>query len=376
MIMNFKIKNLVEALNTVGGTLEDKKEVKALLIDIQKDGTCRFLTANRKAMTISKVSFKSKEIEEISVVADYMHIKRVLDGLLVIANTDDDVTIELKENSISFKMGNNINIPASPLLKDDAFIDLEFSTDELINITVDSKLLKEAIDKAGNTYSLDETKLAFTGIYLEYEQNTLSITSADGFRVAHMDIDATAAEGVSCQALIPGKEFVNISKKLSEGEVTLSVSKKVLQVISGDNIFVTLNFEEKYIPYQQILGNSKKTYKTKVIAEKKDFLNAIKFIKAVNSEPKTKVKLDIKDSKMAVYLISEKNQLKDNIVIDIEHEGEDIGICFNADYFKQLFYCDSAKLTLLFAGALQPLLVDDESFLYFTLPIKITNINS
>ncbi|MBW1991782.1 MAG: DNA polymerase III subunit beta [Deltaproteobacteria bacterium] len=125
---------------------------------------------------------------------------------------------------------------------------------------VESKLLKEMIEKTIFSVSVDDLQYHLSGIFWEkVEDLNLRLVSTDGHRLTLIQRQFPESEKFAIEEgiLIPRKGVTEISRLLAEEErVSLGLSKKSL-ALKADNKFLFIRLLEKKFPdYRRIIPES------------------------------------------------------------------------------------------------------------------------
>lgn len=238
-----------------------------------------------------------------------------------------------------------------------------------------NELLKRAINETEFAASLDESKIAITGIFYEKIGNEASFVSLDGYRVAVSKIPAAGDNGENFDdsMIIPRRAMIELARLLEDNEMT------ELSSIPGHILFESGTFElysrlidKKYINYKEIISSD---YKCKIKIDRRPFQEAVERASLLTQAERAHlIKFTIKGNELEIESNSEIGHVNERV--PIEKEGEDLLIAFNARYILDgLKALESDQLNLYLNGSLNPMLVrpadDEDSYLYLVLPVRI-----
>lgn len=289
---------------------------------------------------------------------------------------NDDVRIESNEGKINIKAKNsNFN-----LLAFEYFEKQEIEIPDTKPLEIANDKLKRSILQTEFATTLDETKLALTGILFELKNGSLNMVALDGYRVALKKnmIDYQSAYEDS-EFIIPKRSLMEWSRIIGDDKNTLLYKNE------NDIIFVSENttmycrvIDKNFIDYRNIMENNQsETF----ITLDKDSLNRSLERAQVLSDPgrANLIRIELSENHMVIKSNSEIGDVME--VIETSQEGPDLEIAFNARYMQEgIRAFDSEKIKLSFKSSLNPCLVhpvdskfEDEEFTYLVLPVRLAN---
>lgn len=246
--------------------------------------------------------------------------------------------------------------------------------DSIAKSVFKNELLKRAVNETEFAASVDESKIAITGIYYERKDDKANFVSLDGYRVAVSRIGLEDGnKNLDESMIIPRRAMIELSKLLEDGETTS------LSSIPGHVLFESGSFElysrlidKKYINYKEIISDE---YKCKIKIERRPFQQAVERASLLTQAERAHlIKFNISTNEMEIESNSEIGHVNERLAI--EKEGEDLIIAFNARYILDgLRALESERLVLYLNGSLNPMLIrpaeDEEAYLYLVLPVRI-----
>ena len=300
-----------------------------------------------------------------------------LDGdmlISIINNKSENSDIELKVNdkrecSITSE-GGIINIQA----KD------ETTYPNIPNINKDKKIvinefkLKNIIEKTIFSYdrNSDSGNVVLRGIYFNINKDKFVAKSMDGYIISIIN-ESINNNNEKYETIVPGSSLEELNK-IIKGEVNkdvnIYINDKNIAFEFGDTIFTSIIIPNNYIDTDRIFNVE---YSTKVIVNRKDFLN-----KLISSTPLLRqndnkpIILDIKDDVINLSLNTLSGDFYEKI--DIKKTGKDLTIAFNVNYLiKVLNVIDDESINLYFSGPKNPIIIKDkqETYSYLLTPVKI-----
>lgn len=239
------------------------------------------------------------------------------------------------------------------------------------SIKLPEQKLKELIKKTLFSIGTQDTKITFTGALFEVKDDTLTVVTLDGYRMAvrKEEIYPTKEER---SFIIPGKSLNELLKILSDSDSDVTIEfggKKAL--IKIDNYkFYTRLIDGEFFNYQQIIP---KNAEIKVKAVTRDLTNALERASLlITADNKAPIRINMVGDKMVLNTVSRIGQAEDTIFI--QKDGEDLEIGFNHKFLLDaLKASETDEIFLDFSNHLSPCILRGETdeFIYMVLPVRL-----
>ncbi len=238
---------------------------------------------------------------------------------------------------------------------------------------VDHEILKEMIDKTSFAVSTDETRYNINGFLLESGESIIRMVATDGHRLALIEKDAKGFETEKTSAILPRKGVLELRKLLEEkdGEVLFGLTEKNAITKRDDTVINIRLFEGEFPDYKKVIptDNDKE-----MLADRKGFLASLKRVSLLSPDRIRGVKFSL--SKNRLVLSSSSAEIGDATEdLDVEYNGEDMEIAFNARYFTDaLEVMDEDRVSLKLKDPLSPGLltpVDGGGYTYIVMPMRL-----
>ena len=242
-------------------------------------------------------------------------------------------------------------------------------------INISQFTLKEIIRQTIFSIAPTDTNKMMNGELFEVKGDQLKVTSLDGHRISIRKVTMKETYENS-KVVVPGKTLNEISKILSgdkDKEVTIYFSRNHILFEFDQTMVVSRLIEGEYFKIDQMLSSD---YETKIVLNKKDFLDCIeRSILLVRESDKKPIILDVKDSSMEISLNSAIGSLKEEIMIN--KSGQDIMIGFNPRFLMDaLRVIEDEEVTLYMINSKAPCFIRDEekNYIYLILPVNFTAV--
>lgn len=325
------------------------------------------LTANDMELGIETVI--RGDIEERGTIA----INAKIFSDIIRKLPDSEVTIETDENLVAKIICEKANFTISgksgedfsylPYIEKDKYIEFsKFALKEVIRQTIFS------------IADSDSSNKIMTGVLFEIIDNNLRVVSLDGHRISIRNIElSNNYEPV--KVIVPGKTLGEISKILSgEADELVSIfftNNHILFEFDNTKVVSRL-IDGEFFRIDQMLS---KDYETKVVINKKEFLDCIdRSMLLVKEGDKKPIIVDITDGVLEIKINSAIGSMNEDI--DIVKEGKDILIGFNGRFLMDaLRVIDDEQISIYLMNSKAPCFIRDDrnQYIYLILPVNFNN---
>lgn len=195
---------------------------------------------------------------EISMIVEIPHENDTYQKACVHARSLLDIIKSLNVGDINIGIeGNTMKIEQGkskfklPLMDAEEFPEPQ-TFESKTKIVIQSNLLRSMVDKIEYAISIDETRIALTGVYIEVDENgNMAMAGTDGFRfslIKHHDPSLMFADA---KIIIPKKGVQEIVKL--EGEIAVSIGERLIEVQGGDTSLTIRLIEAAYPDYNNVI---------------------------------------------------------------------------------------------------------------------------
>lgn len=300
---------------------------------------------------------ESKDVESIERIGNFLipsniflNLIKKCDGVIELS-IENDNTLYVKNNQDQYQIN---------LLESNNYPPIDFSLyGEKINLN--SRRLKEAIDNVIFASSQLTEEIILSGVNLKYENNILSITATDSFRLAQETIEIKDDRNVTFDVTLLNKNIKNFIPSNLDKEVTLYVNEHKINLISENT-----NYQSKIIdaPYKDISAIMKIEYSKQLTISKSVLNNAINKATIVSLGDSSYNKLHLVIDNEKIDLDTHSNEIgKVNVVINkeqYEYKGESIKITLNYKYLREAINIFNDKINIYFIDEKNPIMITDD----------------
>ena len=216
------------------------------------------------------------------------------------------------------------------------------SVDDGVKTTVEVEALRQGINKVVFAAATEESRPVLTGVSARFENESLVLAAADGFRLAVYELPITTAVSQKTEVIIPAHTLAELNRLIADQEepvdITLNPNKsQVLFRLQNINLVSQL-IQGTFPNYSQLVPQS---YTTRVIVNINDFLQATRTASIFARDGSGIVRLmvtpggEASPGKLAVSARSE--EIGDDVgEIDATVEGDESKIAFNGKYLTDV----------------------------------------
>jgi len=360
--------NLVKGLNVVSKAVAPKAPMPVLgnILLATEDGRLKLAATNLETTIITYVGCSIQEEGSITVPARLL--KEFISNLPAgtINLTTEHEILHVKSDKTKSKF-NGIN--------SDEFPELPTNTFEDNYVELDPKVFALTVSLVAFAAGNDDTRPIFTGVFINLENENMTIASTDGFRLSERVLKIQG-ESTNFSAVVPAKTLLEISKIYANAEQNIKMAVNGtgnMVFFHADDTFVTsIILEGQYPDYKRIVP---KDSVLSAIFSSQDFVEAVKltniFAKEGNST--IKVRFDPEGKIRINTLAEESGEHESEIVAEIE--GDLMEIAFNSKYLLDyLNNVKTEKIILKTSGNVSPCMFQSEEnteFFHIIMPMQI-----
>ena len=213
-----------------------------------------------------------------------------------------------------------------------------------------------------------------TGELFEVKENNLRVVTLDGHRISIRTIELKESYE-PIKVIVPGKTLNEISKILSaetDENVSIFFTDNHILFEFDETKVVSRLIDGEFFKIDQMLS---KDYETKVVINKKEFLDCIdRSMLLVKEGDKKPIIVNITDGNLEIKINSPIGSMNEDI--DITKEGKDIMIGFNGRFLMDaLKVIDDEQISIYLMNSKAPCFIRDDrnEYVYLILPVNFNN---
>lgn len=360
--------DMVQEIGTCQRAISNRTTMHILeCIRFQAKGSGVILTATDLELSI-ETRISCQVMEEGTVVIPANMIGNIFRKLpnepAIVEEKGGIVTIDCGQVHFEIQVPNASEFPALPDVEEES------------KTIVDNDALIQAVRETEFATSLDESKIALTGIFFERKNDRIRLVTLDGYRMAVREILLPPeAEAFEKSAIVPKRAFNELARIIREGgATTMALSTGYIYFSSGSIKMYSRLIDKNYIQYEEIISRE---FKSKVILSRHAFQGALERATILAKEERANlIKLLFEEGNLNIQSNSEIGSVHEKVACQLE--GGEITIAFNAKYLLdgiKALNCEEVSLYL--NGPLNPMVIhpaqDEDSYLYLVLPVRIAS---
>jgi len=357
--------NLQQGVSLVCGVTSTKTNtlpiLSNLLMETDRDGAIRLVGTDLE-VGIS-TSIPAKVIKEGSITIPAKKIQEIVREL---PEGDVEITVA-KNNAVSIKGGKAV-FKIMGLSKEDYPKLPEF--DEKNTVEIEQALVKESFELTSFAISYDETRYVLNGVLLSIQGDQIKFVATDGRRLAYIDKKLAKPAKQNFELIIPTKAAQEITKVLGwEGVVKISPSKSQVIFQIGNTYIMSRVIEGSFPNYEQVIPKQEKTL---TVANREDFLQAVRRTALLTSADSPAVKLDFLKGKIMISSRSPNlGEAKEELFAEVK--GDELAIGFNPHYLIDVLKnLDIDQVSISLTDPDKPGLVKGkEGYMYVIMPMQL-----
>jgi DNA polymerase-3 subunit beta len=372
--------SLAKTLSIVGRAVATKSTLPVLanVLVATEDSKLKLAATNLEIAMTCWIAANVEEEGSITIPA------RLLSELVAsMPNEKVSINLNTKTNSINIKCNRyQANIKG---IDPDEFPPIP-KVGEETRLTIDPKVLHQAISQVVFAAATDDTRPVLGGVLARFRGDELTLAAADGFRLSVRQLKLSNAVPSDLDIIIPAKSLTELGRIIGdEAEpiviaVTPNKTQALFHVTKSDGELLSVDLVSRLIegsfpPYQQIIPSK---FTTKAEITTADFSKATRVASFFARDASNVVKLQLnKGEDMSpgeLTVAATAAEVGDTTTpIEAVVEGEGTQIAFNAKYLTDvLAVIDQPKVALELTspsapGVFRP--VGDDSYTHVIMPM-------
>ena len=263
----------------------------------------------------------------------------------------------------------------------DDFPPLPTVTDEPTT-TIEPQTLHDAIGQVAFAAATDDTRPALAGVLASFDQDTLTLAAADGYRLAVRRLPLATPVAEKVDIIVPARTMQELGRLAADEEeaVEVAIAPNRGQVLfHGNNVDLVSRLIDANFPnYTQIIPTR---YTTRALVNTAEFLKAAKlaFLFARDAANIVRVQLKPGEEELqpgSMVVSAAATDVGDNASeMDVVAEGNATQIAFNAKYLLDLLAVIGTGQVALEVtspsspGVIKP--VGDEGYVHVIMPMHV-----
>ena len=300
--------NALPILNNVKITSEDNGIITIIANNLEMEAITQCHSSIKKQMYFTVDGHKLLNI-----------CKSILPGediTFVMQDKDDKLNIKSRNSKFTLNTLPAMDFPSFEPAKDTN------------SFTISSNMLKGMLLDIESSMGRNDPRYYLNGALIDIVNGTMRLIATDGHRLAKCEISGIDVPNL--QAILPAK-FVQITARDmpdNDDLVTVGLGEKTCYFQWGSTTISTKLIDAKYPEYERVIPKNQTSI---VQVDTKELLGIVARSLTLKSEKYFGIKLMFSPNNLQLEAISRDNE-KFNDNIDIDYQGTDQYIGFNAEY--------------------------------------------
>lgn len=307
------------------------------------------------------------------------------EGALVLpARLFGDIIRRLPDDIVSFEADQNLNVKLSCgdafyniiALSADDYPELPDVEDEF-SIKIQQNILRSMISETSFAISTDEVRPVHTGSLFEINNDSLTVVSVDGFRLALRKEHLETPQSPFFSFVAPGSALNEVEKICEDTDepAAITLGNRHLMFEAGSTQLICRRLEGDFLDYKAAIPRSNPI---SIITETKSMIHSIDRVSVVISEKqKSPIRCIFGDNSVTLSAKTGTGEAKD--ICPVSGDGGGLEIGFNNRYLMEaLKYAPADSVRIELNTGISPCIItpvegEEESFLYMVLPVRLKN---
>ena len=290
-------------------------------------------------------------------------IRRLPDGIVTISSdANNNVNVKCGKSEFNFMGISADDYPEMP------------AVDSLNNISLPQKILKSMINQTIFAVSDSDVRPIYTGTLFEVEDDTLTLVSVDGYRLAKRCEKLESAKMENCSFVVPGSALADIERICADSDdaVSISVGSKHISFTIDETVVITRRLEGEFLNYRKSIPDN---FRIEIEVERSEMMSTIDRVALIVSEKNSSpIRMIFGDGSIDCTCATPIGKAED--VCTCEGSGDGLEIGFNDRYLMDAFKASGTdKLKICLNTASSPCIVKaadgSENFTYMILPVRL-----
>ena len=372
MELTVRKKDLLPELHLFQGIIERKNTIPILaniFIQTIKDGSIKLLATDLEVGLRSRCAGKVVKEGSLTIPA-----KKLYEIVRALPETD----IQIKEGpkgSVKIK-ADRFSSSMQTLPRED-FPTLPETAEGATSVLLPRAGLREMVNKTQFAITGEDTRYFLNGALFVLQSGKMSLVATDGHRLAFVSTIRKEEKNdkLDLQAILPKKTLWELTKLLTDGEgdVRYTVGENHLFFDVDGRQLISRVIDAQFPAYERVIP---KTNDKNLDFDRDRLTSAMKRVVLLSSERSRAVRFHISKDKLDIASSSpELGEATETL--GVEYAGEDVEICFNAQYvldFLGVVDSDSVQLTLkdeTSQAVMRPVGSDGCEYTYVIMPMRV-----
>ncbi len=245
-----------------------------------------------------------------------------------------------------------------------------------IKVELPAQRIKRIIEKTVFAVSVEELRIALTGVLFQFRENELAAVSTDGHRMVKILDQGLDFSGEPLDVIVPTKALHMVARNVEEGSVKVLIDENHIVFKLDHTVIYSRLIEGKFPDYESVVPrNNDKRMRVGC----SDLLNSVKRVAIFSNAATHQIKFEIADNKLKIFTEDPDVGSEANEELGVDYQGEPLTIGYNAIYVMDILsHLDPDDVVFELgsstgAGIVRPVTqAEKEDLMMLVMPVKLT----
>ena len=286
-------------------------------------------------------------------------IRKLPSATIYLTLTEHNLNIRCQQSKFNIMGQSTQEFPQMPEINDP------------VKIQLARESLVDSLRSTSFAVSLDDLRMALTGVLLDCKPGKMSFVALDGYRMALNELEIQSDAEI--QAIVPARACTEIVRLLDDSldTILIELADNYIKIDLGSTIFVSKLINGEFFQYQGLVRND---HKINVKLRRQDFVQGLERANLLAKEERSNlVKLDISANEILIESHSDIGDVHE--LIPCTTEGEGLKIAFNSKYLLEgVKAIQEEEIICHFIDSVNPCIIESSEksgYIYLVLPVRL-----
>lgn len=286
-------------------------------------------------------------------------IRKLPSATIYLTLTENNLNIRCQQSEFNIMGQPSHEFPQMPNIGD------------AIKIQLARESLVESLKSTSFAVSLDDLRMALTGVLLDCKKDSITFVALDGYRMALNELAIESSAEI--QAIVPSRACTEIVRLLDDSLdlISIELADSYIKIDLGSTIFISKLINGEFFQYQGLIRDD---HKTNVRLNRQNFVQGLERANLLAKEERSNlVKLDVSQNEILIESHSDIGDVHE--LIPCQTEGEGLKIAFNSKYLLEgVKAIQEEEIICHFIDSVNPCIIESSEksgYIYLVLPVRL-----
>jgi len=244
-------------------------------------------------------------------------------------------------------------------------------------IEIDNNVLLRMIQKTVIAVSRDELKANLTGVLFQVRNNEFRSVATDGHRLVCVIRKDFSSPEYEREIIVPVKFLNLIAGYLNtEEKVNLAISDNHIMIETDSNLIISRIIDERFPDYESVIPSDNEKL---MIADVNYLTGVLRRVSIFSNKTTHQISLNLTKELSEISTLDQESCSSANEVLDVNYNGDDLKIGFNAEYLREIVKnIDTKQLNMKLKTPISASLVlpesqmENEELIMLLMPVRLS----